>query len=251
MKRLFVVMLTVVAVVGLVGSAMAGDKLLVKDAAANNILRVEADPAMVNVTTGGTAKSSLHFSLGATDTGGYVTSVADNNFFLSSGAAYNAGQWIQKSADNNSVVAGSGGSGYSIYLQNAAVGVGNPVTLALKLRLGYNGAITTGTGASLTSGGVWTNASSREYKENIETLSSEKAMATLTNLTPVTYNYKVDSGEKHVGFIAEDVPDLVATKDRKGLSAMDIVAVLTKVVQEQTKTIEALAAKVDMLEKTK
>ena len=36
-----------------------------------------------------------------------------------------------------------------------------------------------------------------------------------------------------MGFIAEDVPDLVATKDRKGLSPMDIVAVLTKVLQEQ------------------
>ena len=42
--------------------------------------------------------------------------------------------------------------------------------------------------------------------------------------------------EKHVGFIAEDVPELVTTKDRKGLSPVDIVAVLTKVVQEQQKT---------------
>jgi TolA-binding protein len=37
---------------------------------------------------------------------------------------------------------------------------------------------------------------------------------------------------------ARDVPDLVATKDRKGLSPMDIVAVLTKVVQEKSKVIE-------------
>jgi hypothetical protein len=41
-----------------------------------------------------------------------------------------------------------------------------------------------------------------------------------------------------VGFVAEDVPDLIATKDRKGLSPMDIVAVLTKVVQEQQKTMQ-------------
>ncbi len=43
-----------------------------------------------------------------------------------------------------------------------------------------------------------------------------------------------------MGFIAEDVPELVATKDRKGLSPMDIVAVLTKVVQRQQKEIEEL-----------
>jgi hypothetical protein len=49
----------------------------------------------------------------------------------------------------------------------------------------------------------------------------------------VTFNYKADHNEKHVGFIAEDVPDLVASPDRKTLGAMDVVSVLTKVVQEQ------------------
>ncbi len=94
-----------------------------------------------------------------------------------------------------------------------------------------------GNGAYVTAGGVWTNASSRAYKENIIDLTTEKANETLDGLNPVEYNYKVDKGDKHVGFIAEDVPDLVATKDRKGLSPMDIVAVLTKVVQEQKNTI--------------
>ena len=50
-------------------------------------------------------------------------------------------------------------------------------------------------------------------------------------MEPVHYNYKNDLQESYVGFIAEDVPGLVATSDRKGLSAMDIVAVLTKVMQ--------------------
>jgi hypothetical protein len=54
----------------------------------------------------------------------------------------------------------------------------------------------------------------------------------------VTFSYKVNPEENHVGFIAEDVPDLVSTKGRKGLSPMDIVAVLTKVVQEQQRTMQ-------------
>jgi hypothetical protein len=90
-------------------------------------------------------------------------------------------------------------------------------------------------GAYVTAGGVWTNASSREYKENISDFSADKAIETLKGLTPVEYNYKVDKEEKHIGFIAEDVPEIVATKDRKGLSSMDIVAVLTSVVKEQQK----------------
>jgi ClpP class serine protease len=90
-------------------------------------------------------------------------------------------------------------------------------------------------GASLTTGGVWTNASSRALKENIENLNADEAVAALTKLNPVKYNYKIDKTDKHVGFIAEDAPELVATSDRKGMSPMDVVAVLTKVVQEQQK----------------
>ena len=93
-------------------------------------------------------------------------------------------------------------------------------------------------GALVTAGGVWTNASSRDYKENIQSLSPADAALTLAKLNPVTYNYKVDKTQAHVGFIAEDVPELVATKDRKGLSPMDIVAVLTKVTQEQQRALQ-------------
>jgi hypothetical protein len=93
------------------------------------------------------------------------------------------------------------------------------------------------TGPILTSGGVWTDASSREYKEHIAALSTTDAMRTFAGLTPVTYNYKTDPQEKHVGFIAEDVPDLVATPDRRSLSPMDIAAVLTS-VQEKSRALE-------------
>lgn len=100
-------------------------------------------------------------------------------------------------------------------------------------------------GAHVTRGGVWTNSSSRARKENIHDLSAEAAMTTLQGLEPVQFNYRNDTDEHYVGFIAEDVPELVATSDREGLSTMDIVAVLTKVVQEQQKKIEALEAKLD------
>lgn len=100
-------------------------------------------------------------------------------------------------------------------------------------------------GAHVTAGGVWTNSSSRTRKENISDLSLEDALATLTQLEPVQFNYKNDRTENYVGFIAEDVPELVATSDRDGLSSMDIVAVLTKVVQDQQKKIEELEARLN------
>jgi hypothetical protein len=104
-------------------------------------------------------------------------------------------------------------------------------------------------GAHVTTGGVWTNASSREYKDDIEALSSQEAFNTLEGLNPVKFAYKADRTERHVGFIAEEAPELIATKDRKGLSPMDIVAVLTKVVQEQGKTIKELSSEVKELKR--
>jgi endosialidase-like protein len=97
--------------------------------------------------------------------------------------------------------------------------------------------------------GNWVNASSRAVKQDIQPLDRDAAMSTVKALQPVTFAYKANPAETNVGFIAEDVPDLVATADRKGLSSMDIVAVLTKVVQEQQRTIEQMQVRLDQLEK--
>lgn len=105
-----------------------------------------------------------------------------------------------------------------------------------------------GSGAYVSSGGVWTNASSREYKQDIQNLTTQEAYQTLDGLSPVKFSYKTDKEDRHVGFIAEDVPELVATKERKGLSPMDIVAVLTKVIQEQKNAIAELSQKVDVMQ---
>lgn len=104
-------------------------------------------------------------------------------------------------------------------------------------------------GAYCSTGGVWTNGSSREYKQGIKDLTSAEAIDTLKGLNPVKFSYKASSDERHVGFIAEDVPELVASKDRKGMSSMDVVAVLTKVVQQQQKTIAELSKKMSELER--
>ena len=104
------------------------------------------------------------------------------------------------------------------------------------------------TQARLTTAGVWQDSSSRAAKENIAELDADAAMKALQDLKPVRYNYKVLPTDAKVGFIAEDVPEIVATPERQGLSALDIVAVVTKVVQEQQKTIEELNQRIAELE---
>jgi len=95
-----------------------------------------------------------------------------------------------------------------------------------------------GTSGAYCNGGAWVDGSSREFKENIEELASTEALRAFQELEPVKFNYKENKEETYLGFIAEDVPDLVAMNDRKGLNPMDMVAMLTKVVQEQSKVVQ-------------
>jgi len=88
------------------------------------------------------------------------------------------------------------------------------------------------------SGGQWLVASSRAYKENIKEIDTHTALEAFHQLKPVHFNYKTDKKEGVIGFIAEDVPSIVATKKRDALSAMEMVALLTKVVQVQEENLK-------------
>ncbi len=104
-------------------------------------------------------------------------------------------------------------------------------------------------GATLSAGGSWLNGSSRSFKKDIEILASDQAMSALFELQPVSFRYKTEPEELYVGFIAEEVPELVASNSRTNLSSMDIVAVLTSVVQTQQQAIQKLEQKIAHLEK--
>jgi hypothetical protein len=139
-------------------------------------------------------------------------------------------------------------------LDDGKVGIGttSPTrTLHIVGAVQLDGTIDTNSGAYLTSGGVWTDASSRELKKDIINLSLIKASEAVKLLNPVEFSYKATPEERRVGFIAEDVPDLVASEGRKGLSSMQIVAALTKVVQNQQKEIEWCKEQIEKLTKIK
>jgi hypothetical protein len=97
-------------------------------------------------------------------------------------------------------------------------------------------------GAVLTAGGTWQSVSSRATKRDIRPLEASAALAALAGLEPVRFYYQAEPDDEYVGFVAEDVPDLVATTDHKRLGPLDIVAVLTKVAQQQQATIDELRA---------
>jgi hypothetical protein len=82
--------------------------------------------------------------------------------------------------------------------------------------------------------------SSREWKEDIADLPLEAARHVLQHLNPISFAFKEDaSHQQHLGFVAEELPAMVATPDHKGFSPLAIIAVLTKVVKEQQHQIMA------------
>ncbi|WP_294956224.1 tail fiber domain-containing protein, partial [Sulfurovum sp.] len=97
--------------------------------------------------------------------------------------------------------------------------------------------------------GVWHNTSSRSMKQDIQPLSTKEALEAFKKLKPVTYAYKANPTDPKVGFIAEDVPELVADPKHKSLSAMDMVALLTKVVQVQEEKLAAKEVEMKKLQK--
>ena len=138
--------------------------------------------------------------------------------------------WQAPAAANGSSTASLAKSGLHQADGNLGIGTENP-----------EHPLEMGSGAYCSAGGAWTNAASREVLENIQELPTDAALAALGGLTPVQFTYKAAPDEAHLGFVAEDVPALVAG-DGKGLSPMDLVALLTRAVQEQQKAIAALAA---------
>ncbi len=182
----------------------------------------------------------------------FLTSV-NGNVEAQLGAGNNAARYnstgsiyIISDTDNNFDDASA--TGIVFACNNFSIGGPNYKTL---MQLAESGALYMGNGASCTVGGVWQDASSRELKENITGLTDQEAQQIVSELQPVKYNYKAEKDELYLGFIAEDVPQLVASKDRKSISPMNIIAALTRMVQTQQQQIEKLSGEIVSLKAAK
>ena len=141
----------------------------------------------------------------------------------------NSGVWRVRGLDD--AMTSETVTGISLDLGNGNVGI-NEASPGYELELG--------SGAYVDALGRWRDASSRRYKDGITELAPEDALEVFEALNPVSYFRKGgDPHDRALGFIAEDVPELVVGAQRQGLAPMDFVAVLTKVVQEQQRIIQA------------
>lgn len=109
-----------------------------------------------------------------------------------------------------------------------------------------------GNGASLTTGGTWTNASDRRIKKEICDL--EYGMEQIMKLRPVHYKL-IDSDVPQVGFIAQEVyeviPEVVEKPAQENgrwtMSYGNLIAVTVKAMQEQQAVIEKQKSEIDVM----
>jgi len=92
-------------------------------------------------------------------------------------------------------------------------------------------------------GTSWTNLSSRDYKEDIckvdETV-HPMMLAKVMDMEITTYKYKKKyggDGEVRLGFIAEDMPDEVLSKDGKGVDLYGLLAFAVGAIKAQQREI--------------
>jgi hypothetical protein len=195
-----------------------------------------------------TSTDGVAFVLGVNRTGNRQLWIADSASLTQNST--NRVFRINPASGEMSAIATDGSTVKNMFL-NAAGGFVGIARNSASFPVHVGTSATNGNGAHVTTGGVWTDGSSRTFKENIRDLTLEEAKEAVAKLNPVRYNYK-KSEEPYVGFIAEDVPQLVASEyDRRYLAPMDIVATLTKVVQDQQKTIDELSKKVEELSASK
>jgi hypothetical protein len=141
-----------------------------------------------------TPDTSLHVATGTDATlsngAGYVVlgSVAAGNLVL----------------DTNEIIARNNGVGAALFINNEGGNVGILRNSASHpLHVGIDN--TTGNGAHLTSGGTWTNGSSRDSKQNFEDLDKAEILRQVIALPVSKWQYKGEGQSvHHVGPVAED-----------------------------------------------
>ena len=110
--------------------------------------------------------------------------------------------------------------------------------------------ISTSTGAYLSGGGVWTNSSDRNLKENFEPVDGQDVLARLAELPVTTWNYKADDPDvRHMGPVAQDFYAIFGLgEDDRHIAALDSSGVALAAAQALATENADLRQQVDDLE---
>jgi len=214
---------------------------------------------------GGANTASGGFS---TVTGGYGN-IASGHYSFICGGQYNvaagehsfAGGWSAKANHNGAFVWGSHvDSDFSSerigqFRIRANGGARFDINNGRWLQIYDDGmdVITTSMGAHLTIGGVWTNASDRNLKENFTIIDGREILDRIAHLPITQWNYKSENEDiTHIGPVAQDFYSLFGLGgDDKSISTIDPAGIALAAIQalhEKTVELEKKSSRIEQLE---
>ena len=213
-----------------------------------------------SITTTGDTNTGVFFP--AADTAAITTGGTERMRVTSGGnllvaTTSNSGQSDKLHVDGNIGITKSGGTAPQInfYSSSSTIDFVNRNSGGAKTFSWYYGASGDGAPGTLSTSGVWTNASDARGKENISDI--HYGVDAVMALQPRQYDVKSD-GSHAVGFIAQEVlpviPELVhvtkrdGTDEFYGLDYGSMTAVLVKAIQEQQTIIIDLQSRIAALE---
>lgn len=140
------------------------------------------------------------------------------------------------SADNftaNSVTGGNTSAGTLTVSSQATVAGGLELTTPTTGNI-----IDTDSGAYLSPGGTWTNASSKDLKENFTAVDPTDTLQKIDALSITRWNYKKESSSTtHIGPLAEDFYAAFGVGDSKSISTIDPAGIALLGIQALSKQV--------------
>jgi hypothetical protein len=106
---------------------------------------------------------------------------------------------------------------------------------------------TNGNGAYLTQGGVWTDVSDRNKKEDISKMDKNEILQKIISLDITRWKYKGTADEFHIGPMADDFHHLFSVGNDSAISAMDKTGVALLAIQALANENEDLKSKNEIL----
>lgn len=140
-------------------------------------------------------------------------------------AQFTVGVGVSSSRSNGLIV-------YKSPIKGSVVGVGDFIASELPIDDGLEFA--TKAGGKIIAG-VWSDASDRSLKDNIEDL--DYGLDEILEIEPKSFNYKLTPDKRSIGFVAQDVKEIIpeivtGNEGSMGISYGHLVAVLVNAVKE-------------------
>jgi hypothetical protein len=204
---------------------------------------------------GGTGNTASAYS--ATVGGGYISTAAGDFSFAAGrqAQANHTGAFVWGDSTSADVAS----TGANQFIVRAAGGIWLGMTSSPSLNIATD-FINTSTGAHLTIGGIWTNNSDRDSKENFHEIDEREILSRVAALPITRWSYKAEGCDiEHLGPMAQDFSAAfglgsddrsISTLDSSGV-ALAAIQALYEIVQEKDLRIQALEERLSALEQSK